>query len=161
MSEGKVGTAFLYTKRTSLSFLCYYILTAILLTLSIKVINSLFVSTNYRYTHEALSKSIDLDLGFSISFAYGLVILIIYGLAYCTFSLLEIQRLRSIGYQHPIAICFIMFLLNRVSNYFYTLAGLNWISIVIGVISFIYFIALIFLSDNESYEVNGKRKNML
>ncbi|WP_040691579.1 hypothetical protein [Providencia burhodogranariea] len=151
MSEGKISTAFLYTKRKSLSFFCYYILTAILLTLSIKVINSLFVSTNYRYTHEALSKSIDLDLGFSISFAYGLVILIIHILAYCTFSLLEIQRLRSIGYRHPIAICLIMFLLNRVSNYFYTLAGLNWISIAIGVISFVYFIALIFLSEKEKY----------
>ncbi|MEI9535601.1 hypothetical protein [Moellerella wisconsensis] len=151
MSEGTIGAAFLYTKRKSLSFFCYYILTAILFVLSIKVINSLFVSTNYRYTHEALSKSIDLDLGFSISFAYGLTILIIYGLAYCSFSLLEIQRLRSIGYRHPITICFIMFLLNRVSNYFYTLVGLNWISIAIGVISFIYFIALIFLSEKEKY----------
>ena len=156
MSEGKISTAFLYTKRKSLSFFCYYILTAILLTLSIKLINSLFVSTNYRYTHETLSKSIDLDLGFSISFAYGLVILIIYGLAYCAFTLLEIQRLRSIGYRYPFAICVIMFLLNRVSNYFYTLAGLNWISIVIGVISLIYFIALIFLSEKEKYINNEK-----
>ena len=157
MTEEKIGAAFLYTKRKSLSFFCYYILTAILLILSIKVANSLFVSANYRYTHEALSKSIDLDLGFSISFSYGLVILIIYGLAYCTFSLLEIQRLRSIGYRHPIAICLIMFLLNRVSNYFYTLAGLNWISIVIGVVSFVYFIALIFLSEMEKY-VNNEEK---
>ncbi len=157
MTEGKIGTAFLYTKRKSLSFFCYYTLTAILLTLSIKVINSLFVSANYRYTHEALSKGIDLDLGFSISFAYGFIILITYGLAYCTFSLLEIQRLRSIGYRYPFAICFIMFLLNRVSNYFYTLAGLNWISIVIGVISFIYFISLIFLSEVERY-VNNEIK---
>lgn len=64
MTEGKIGTAFLYTKRKSLSFFCYYILTAILLTLSIKVVNSLFVSANYRYTHEALSKVLTWIWGF-------------------------------------------------------------------------------------------------
>lgn len=151
MDEGKIVSAFLYAKRKSLSFFCYYILTAVFLTLSIKVINSIFISINYRYTDESLSKSIDADFGFSTSFAYGLIILIIYGLAYCAFSLLEIQRLRSIGYRYPIAICIIMFLLNRVSDYFYTLAGLNWVSIFIGIISFVYFIVLIFLSDKEVY----------
>lgn len=148
MAFSKIKHAVLYQKRARMSYFLYPILTAVLSFIIINIFTSIYVNFFPGVLIKQPVSRLD-DFGFSISNFYGLVYSSFFIICYFIFILCDIQRLRDIGYRHPITISLLLMFLTFTSYVLSALVKMNFISIFIDVGLLVFYLMMLFTASKS------------
>lgn len=89
------------------------------------------------------------SFGFSISFGYGLIYSFVVIVTGFVFMLLNVQRLRDMGYRYPVVVSLLLIIFSQVSDFLDNLVKMNFISLFIDMGLLVFFIKMLFTESKK------------
>ena len=98
------------------------------------------------------------SFGFSISFGYGLIYSFVVIVTGFVFMLLNVQRLRDMGYRYPVVVSLLLIIFSQFSDFLDDLVKMNFISLFIDMGLLVFFIIMLSTESKNRQHINYLRK---
>ncbi|GAA3897735.1 hypothetical protein GCM10022405_23710 [Gibbsiella dentisursi] len=145
---GKIKYAMKYHRRARLSYFFNCVLLSVFLFVVMNVITSVYVSAFPGVKINQPVSSLT-SFGFSISFGYGLIYSFVVIVTGFVFMLLNVQRLRDMGYRYPVVVSLLLIIFSQVSDFLDNLVKMNFISLFIDMGLLVFFIIMLFTESKK------------
>lgn len=150
----RIKYEFLCKKRARLNYFLNIIATNILSGIVINIVTSVYINI---FPNTKIKQPVSFlpDFGFSVSFYYGFIYSTILITTYGMLIAFDIQRLRDMGYRHPMCVSLLLLVLKVFSAMLAIILSINFVTLFIETGLFIFFIIMIF-SASKSSSCQGK-----
>lgn len=145
---GKIKYAMKYQRRARLSYFLNCIFLSVFSFIVMNVITSVYVSVFPGVKINQPVSSLT-SFGFSISFGYGLIYSFVVIVTGFVFMLLNVQRLRDMGYRYPVVVSLLLITFSQVSDFLDNLVKMNFISLFIDMGLLVFFIIMLFTESKK------------
>lgn len=147
----KIKNAILLRKRVRLSYFFNSLMVRILIFITINTATSVYVNI---FPAIKIKQPVGrlLDFGFSISPCYGFIYSTILIVGVGVLMILDIQRLRDMGYRYPGVISIVLILLALFSEVLSIMVRINLISFLIDAGLLMFYILMLFSASKSAIE---------